>query len=125
MRKVHSFIFAAVTIGLLGTPVIAADDSGSKAQGDRQSQLPNVVPPPPPDELTNGEKIKPGVTIVERDWAEFREFSAHGRVYAVKVIPHWGPPYWLYDSNGDGTLEMRGDFVNEIPSTVQWQILTW
>ncbi|MDN5872005.1 MAG: DUF2782 domain-containing protein, partial [Nitrococcus sp.] len=120
MRKVHCFIFAAVAMSLLAPPVIAADDSGLQAQGDSQSQLPNVVPPPPPEELTKGEKIEPGVTIVEREWAEFREFSAHGRVYAVKVIPHWGPPYWLYDSNGDGTLEMRGDFVNEIPSTVQW-----
>lgn len=128
MRKAHSFISAVLVIALLvgASAVTAADGTGSRAEQDAHpQQQPRVIPPPPPEALTKGEEIKPGVTIVDRDWAEFREFSVNGRVYAVKVIPQWGPPYWLYDSDGDGSLEMRGDVLHEIPQTVQWQILTW
>lgn len=127
MRKARCFIFTAVAIAWLGAAGagMAADDTESRVQPDTQPQAPRIVPPPPPEALTKGEEIKPGVTIVDRDWAEFQEYSVGGRVYAVKVIPKWGPPYWLYDSDGNGSLEMRGDFLHEIPPTVQWQILTW
>lgn len=129
MHKTRSFIFAAVVIALLGGAgtVVAADETGSRVSQDAQpQQQPRITPPPPPQELTKGEAIKPGVTIVHRHGAEFKEYSIHGRVYAVKITPRWGPPYWLYDTDGNGILEeMRGDPLHEIPQTVQWQILTW
>jgi hypothetical protein len=126
MHKTRSFIFAAAVIVLLGGAgaAMAADDTGSRTAQD--AQQPRVIPPPPPQELTKGEEIKPGVTITHRNGAEYREYSIHGRVYAMKITPRWGPPYWLYDTDGNGVLEeMRGDPLHEIPQTVQWQILTW
>lgn len=128
MRKTRSFIFAAAVIVLLGgaDAVAAADETGSRVAQDTQSQQPRITPPPPPQELTKGEEIKPGVTIVHHNGAKFQEYSIHGRVYAVKITPRRGPPYWLYDTDGNGVLEnMRNNPLHEIPQTVQWQILTW
>ena len=127
MHKTRSFIPAALLIALLGGAgaVAAADDTAGARTEPDAPPAPRVVPPPPPQELTKGEEIKPGVTIVHRSWAELKEYSVNGRVYAVKITPRWGPPYWLYDADGNGSLEMRGDVLHEIPQTVQWQILTW
>jgi len=52
-------------------------------------------------------------TIVE-------EYSVHGRVYMVHVKPAIGtPPYYLYDSNGDGVFERRlpGGYKHISPPT--------
>lgn len=125
MRKARLVLSIALATALLGGSgtVLAAD--ATTAQTSQKPNAPRVVPPPPPQELTKGKEIKPGVTIVHRNWAEFKEYSIGGRVYAVEVTPRWGPPYWLYDSDGNGTLEMRGDVLHQYPQTVQWKILTW
>lgn len=127
MGKLRAFVAtlaATAALGGLGS-VMAADDTGP-AQRRNAPPPPRIVPPPQPHELTKGEAIdEPGVKIIHRDGAEFQEYSAGGRVYAVKVIPSQGASYWLYDFDGNGSLEMRGDFLNEMPPLRQWQILTW
>ncbi|HET8701682.1 MAG TPA: DUF2782 domain-containing protein [Nitrococcus sp.] len=128
MRKIHPLVSAALVAALLGGAgvVAAADGSGEQVQRTTDSQLPRITPPPPPQELTKGAEIKPGVTIVHRNGAEFREYSVSGHIYAIRITPRWGPPYWLYDVNGSGALEeMYGDPLHNIPQTVQWKILTW
>lgn len=106
---------ACLALGFAGTT--AADN------GDDQ---PKVTPPPPPDELKQGEAIgEPEVTIVDRDWAEIREYSVNGTVYAVRIQPKVGFPYWLYDSNGDGRLETRFETGSDVPDTHQWKLLEW
>ncbi|EAR22933.1 DUF2782 domain-containing protein [Nitrococcus mobilis] len=127
MYQARVFIVAAA-LALLGSggTVTAADSSGATVRQSSPPQAPHIVPPPPPQELTKGEAIEPGVTIIHRDGAEFHEYSAGGRVYAVKVIPRGGIPYWFYDIDGDGRVgEILEDPLQEIPQTVQWQILSW
>lgn len=124
VRVFTSIVAALALLGGLGT-VTGADDTGAAVKPNAQPPPPRVVPPPSPKELTKGKEIEPGVTIIHSEGAEFREYSAGGRVYAVEVIPKRGPPYWLYDIDNNGTLEMRGDFLNEMPPAAQWQILTW
>ncbi len=127
MYQARVFIVAAV-IALLssGGAVMAADNSGTAMTQSSPPQTPHIVPPPPPQELTKGAAIEPGVTITRRGGAEFHEYSAGGRVYAVKVIPRRGLPYWFYDLDGDGQVgEILEDPLQEIPQTVQWQILSW
>jgi hypothetical protein len=109
---------AALLAVAVALPAAAQDKSGT-------SKAPKVTPPPPPESLTKGKDIEPEVNIVEREWATFEEYSVHGHVYAVKVTPSWGPPYYLYDSDGDGSLESRRDLLRDVPQTPMWKILTW
>lgn len=125
MRKARLILFTALMITLLGGPGATLAADAAATQASQKPEAPKVIPPPPPQELTKGKEIKPEVTIVQRKWAKFKEYSIGGRVYAVEVTPRWGPPYWLYDSDGNGTLEMRGDVLHQYPQTVQWKILTW
>ena len=119
MVKVRAFVAALAATAVIG-------GLGSVHAVDNTGAAPRVVPPPRPQELTKGRAIdEQGIKIIRRDGAEFQEYSAGGRVYAVKVIPSHGPSYWLYDFDGNGSLEMRGDFLNEMPPPMQWQILTW
>lgn len=86
---------------------------------------PTVTPPPPPEELTQGESVEPTVTIVERSWATIEEYSIDGRVYAVRVTPAVGRPYYFYDSDGDGSMETRLEVTQGAPEINRWKILTW
>lgn len=92
------------------------------ASAAEKSKEPVVTAPPPPEELTQGEEVAPKVTIVRREWATIAEYSVGGQVYAVKISPTGGFPYYLYDSDGDGSLETRRDGE---PELMQWKVLTW
>ena len=107
---------ALLLLALAATPAAAQEQQPSE---------PRQVPPPPPEALTQGEEIEPKVTIVERDWATIEEYSVAGQVYAVKVTPSVGPPYWIYDSDGDGSLETRREYFYDTPQPHRWKILTW
>ena len=117
-RPIHRLLLAALcllfTVWVLGAS--AADDRKKK---------PKITPPPPPEQLKHGEDIEPQVTIVNREWAQIQEFSINGQVYAVRIDPTVGPPYWLYDSNGDGKLETRFETGNDMPDIRQWKLLEW
>jgi len=44
----------------------------------------------------------------DEDQALITEYAQHGHVYLIKVQPAGGfPPYYLEDSNGDGTFNKR------------------
>ena len=113
-----ALLAAAVSLTPLAATLAADGKKGERPQAE------NIVPPPP-EALTKGKDIQPKVTIFKREWATFEEFSVHGQVYAVKVTPSVGPPYYLYDSDGDGSLETRHDLLRDVPQTQQWKILTW
>lgn len=54
------------------------------------------------------------------DGTAISEYSMHGRVYMIKVQPPGGlPPYYLYDTNGDGRFNRRlpGDYKMISPPT--------
>ena len=111
-----SLLRHAVLLLLLASPTALASDGPE----------PTVTPPPPPESLRpQDESVEPKVTILRRAWATIEEYSIGGRIYAVKIIPRNGPPYYLYDSDGDGSLETRRDVNPEMPEFNRWQILTW
>ena len=92
-----------------------------------QSAEPEPVPEPPaiPENAPGGESLEPEVTIIQRDKVTVHEYRLNGRLYAVKVIPRRGPPYFLVDGDGDGVMETRRnelapDFL--IPS---WVLFSW
>ena len=105
--------------------MLLAASSVTAAQNNKSDE-PKITPPPPPEALTKGQNIEPKVTIVKRNWATIEEYSVNGRVYAVKITPSVGPPYFMYDSDGNGSLDTRRDIMDQGPPAVnRWKILTW
>lgn len=114
MRRFQHLAFAVVI--LLGANIALAEEKSG----------PIVTAPPPPEALLPQEgAVEPKVSIITREWATIEEYSIGGQVYAVKITPTIGPAYYLYDSDGDGSLETRTDVNPEMPELNRWRILTW
>lgn len=73
------------------------------------------------------EQVEPEVRI-HRDEAEnlIEEYSLDGRVYMVKVTPKVGLPYYYFDDDGDGQLELqeRDKAANPV-KPVYWKVKEW
>lgn len=83
---------------------------------------PAVETPPAPTGLAD-EGLEPEVKIIKRDNAVIHEYRSGGRLYMVKVIPTRGYPYYLYDADGNGSLESRQDRLE--PVIPRWVIHSW
>ena len=76
------------------------------------------------EEQNGDEELQPEVTIVHRGKETIEEYRVGGQLYMVKITPSKGAPYYLMDTDGDGSLETRRNDL-ENPSVVQWRIFTW
>jgi len=82
-------------------------------------------PPPPAPEASEEEAApEPEVTIIKRPEATIEEFRLNGQLYMVKITPAKGYPYYLIDTDGDGSFETRRNELDNPPVT-QWRILHW
>lgn len=70
------------------------------------------------------EELQPEVVIRRRGRNVVEEYRIGGRLYAIKVIPPIGPPYYLVDLDGDGRFVRRSDLEATL-RTHQWRILEW
>ena len=95
------------------------------AQG--QAAEPEAVPEPPPipENAPRGESLEPEVTIIQRDRVTLHEYRLNGRLYAVKVIPRRGPPYFLVDGDGDGLMETRRNELAPDFLVPGWVLFSW
>lgn len=100
----------------------------SQAEEDAAGALADVPEPPVlPAPVESGQvleekvRIKPGL---EGEVAR-EEYSVNGRVWKVKVIPEFGPAYYLIDNDGDGLLETRLSDIYNDPVVPQWVLFTW
>lgn len=90
------------------------------------------APPPPAMEAETsspaaaGEEAmpEPEVTIIKRKEETIEEYRLNGQLYMVKITPNKGYPYYLIDSDGDGSLETRRNELDN-PPVIQWKILQW
>jgi hypothetical protein len=65
---------------------------------------------------------EPDVTIRQEDDKTIAEYRINGVLYAIKVTPKVGPPYYLHRADGS-ELWVRSDKPEMlIPS---WQIFSW
>ena len=80
--------------------------------------------PPPPTGLPDGD-LEPEVSIIKRDDSVVHEYRMNGQLYMIKVIPSIGYPYYLFDSNGDGTLDARRDNLDPGLVVPSWMIYRW
>jgi hypothetical protein len=70
-----------------------------------------------------GEDMEPEVKIIKKDKATIHEYRMNGVLYMVKIIPGFGPPYYLIDGDGDGYLESRHNEIE--PGVPQWMLYRW
>lgn len=80
--------------------------------------------PPPPTGLED-EDMEPDVQIIKRSDGEIHEYRVNGRLYMVKVFPRIGPPYILFDRDGDGSLESRSSRMEPAPIVPNWILHSW
>jgi len=95
-----------------------------------QSQLPELqpVPEPPdiPDPVRSGEALEPDVRIGRREKATVTEYRVNGRIRAIKVQPDGDfPPYYLYDTDGDGRLDRRTSRFDRDLLVPTWVLFSW
>jgi len=64
----------------------------------------------------------PDISIRHDNTGEFKEYRVRGQLYAVKVTPLVGKPYWLIDR--DGQLQ-RYDGPSPKLTVPSWLILEW
>ena len=89
------------------------------------------VPPAMPEQAEvvdntpiQDEELQPEVTILHRDGDVVEEYRVGGQLYMVKITPNKGLPYYLVDSDGDGSLETRRNELDN-PEVVKWRIFSW
>lgn len=81
---------------------------------------------PPPPAISDEEELEPEVNIIKREDKTIEEYSVNGRVYMIKVTPDIGEPYFLVDSDGNGSLDARRS--NQLQPEMmipQWVLFRW
>jgi hypothetical protein len=66
---------------------------------------------------------EPDVTISHDGDNFVQEYSANGFVYAVKVTPKYGPPYYLVRADGTSGQFIRSDQPDML--IPQWVLFSW
>lgn len=89
------------------------------------AEEPARLPPPPPPGLGDQEGIEPEVRIIQREDQTVEEYSINGQVYMIKVTPKNAPPYFLIDSDGDGSLESSPTEIEPNLLIPSWVLFRW
>ncbi len=83
------------------------------------------APPPVPTGIDPAEEFEPEVKIIKRTESTVYEYSIKGQVYLVKIVPRVGYPYYLMDTDGDGSLESRYNKLEPELVVPNWMIYRW
>lgn len=110
----NSFLLSGILIAGMGF-----------AQEDAEETIDLAAPPPIPPKIV-GERMVPSVVIRKVEEKLIEEYSINGRIYMVKVTPSRGPPYYYFDEDGDGQLELQaGDEALNPVRPVYWKLKEW
>lgn len=84
------------------------------------------VPDGAPSAASSSGVPAPEVTIRRRGSEEVvEEYRAGGVLYMIKVSPTKGVPYYLVDTDGDGSLETRYNDLQDGLLIPAWVLLRW
>jgi hypothetical protein len=112
MKKFRLFILSS-TLALLASP--------ASAQKKPENLEPVPDAPPPLAVPFDDPALEPEITIRERGGEKIEEYRIAGRLYAIRVTPAHGVPYFLVDAQGDGNFS-RYDGPGEELSVPMWVI---
>lgn len=100
---------------------------GGMAAGSEPEAAPPPPPipdPRPPVQAAPDEDMEADVVIRHEEDRMVEEYRRGGRLYMVRITPHWGPPYYLIDTTGDGDLDFRHDHMNPV-KPAHWRLIEW
>jgi hypothetical protein len=72
------------------------------------------------DPLTGAE-----VTIHKSDERTVEEYRINGKLRYVKITPKQGYPYYLIDTDGNGSLDQRSSGLQGVSTINTWKIFQW
>jgi hypothetical protein len=105
-------------MSLLASLLLATATAVAPAPERQDAPIPEKIPSPDADATA------PTVTIRTADNGDVvKEYRQSGRLFMVRVDPKNGPPYYLYDDDGNGRLD-RTDGDRRF-SPVYWTIYEW
>ena len=126
----REILIQGIVIAMLAAPfsLYAADKADEKKPDD--TTPPSVVavpePPPLPKKVESGETLdQPSVTIKQTGDKRIEEYSVNGKVYAIRITPKGGTPYYLVDADGDGNLDTRRNDLDPDFLINNWVIFSW
>jgi len=111
-------------------PAIALSQTQAPESRPELQRPPDLQPlsesPDLPGQVQSGETLEPEVVIVRRDKSTITEYRVNGQLRAIKVQPDGDfPPYYLYDTDGDGRLDRRDSRFVENLLIPSWVIFSW
>ena len=91
------------------------------------SDEPPAIPEPPelPPRIQSGEEMEPDITIIRKGKDTIQEYRRGGQLYMIKVQPQVGPPYYLLDVNGDGTMDVKKTDFDRNTNINLWTLFEW
>lgn len=89
------------------------------------ASLEPLASPALPPSVHPDESFEPEVRIIRRKGEVVTEYRVNGQLYMVKVVPASGPPYYLVDQDGDGSLDSPGDQLDPMLVVPRWVIHRW
>ena len=72
---------------------------------------PANVPPPPTIQESAAAQAEPEVRIIQKSGQKIEEYRMNGKLYAIKVTPKIGLPYYLVDEDGSGKMNRIGQAI--------------
>ncbi|MGQ9830322.1 MAG: DUF2782 domain-containing protein [Thermochromatium sp.] len=109
----------AVLILVSCLTTVHAQDPAEGPDAGGSLPAPEIAPSP-----VTGEAVAPDITIRESGGEVIYEYRVHGVLYMVRVQPPFGPPYYLYDLNGDGLIDAQERAAHNI-AVPQWMLFDW
>lgn len=87
-------------------------------------------PTPPPITASDNddnelEALAQDITIIHYAHAIITEYRVNGRLIMVKITPAIGYPYYLVDTDGDGTFDRARYALDETALLNQWRLFSW
>lgn len=90
-----------------------------------EATSPLEKPPVIPEPLQSGESIEPEINIKIEEDRTIQEYRVNGQLYMIKVTPSVGKPYYLMDTDGDGSLESTQFELDSGLLVPNWILLEW
>lgn len=85
---------------------------------------PADAPPPPVIQDSTAAQAEPEVRIIQKSGQKIEEYRMNGKLYAIKVTPRIGAPYYLVDEDGSGKMN-RIDTHGDKLVIPRWVLITF
>lgn len=84
-----------------------------------------LKPPVIPEPLMDGQSIEPDINIIQKEDRTVQEYRVNGKLYMIKITPNIGLPYFLMDTDGDGSFETTRHNLDSGLLIPNWILLEW